>query len=293
MLAASAHPAISSSVAASPGRRFTSPGRDPLEDVEWTRRDAVIRDHPGREVFRQDAVEVPASWSQTATDVVASKYFRGALGSPQREGSVRQLVRRVVGTIAGWGRPTATSKRPPKRPHSPPSSPGSSSTRRPRSTRRSGSTAQSNPASGRQKRSRLSEARLHAVSFSRIERGNPEIGVERQHRSAAPQPSSTSERISVAVGCGGNPRVATSPSATHSSSHFAIAGPSLSGVAARRTFKPARTSSGTSSLSFFFWRAASILISMTSSSGSSIRGLHTAIFPESQLPQGAAVGLGK
>ncbi len=85
-------------------RRFTRPGEDPYERVEWVRREAVIRDAAGGEVFRQPAVEVPAAWSDIATRVVASKYLRGALGSREREDSVRQLVSRVVGTIAAWAR---------------------------------------------------------------------------------------------------------------------------------------------------------------------------------------------
>jgi ribonucleoside-diphosphate reductase alpha chain len=80
----------------------TPPPRDPFDAVEWSRRDAVIRGRGGAEVFRQDAVEAPAGWSQTAVDVVASKYFRGTLGTPARERSVRQLLGRVVGTIAAW-----------------------------------------------------------------------------------------------------------------------------------------------------------------------------------------------
>src|SRR4051794_8574241 len=94
-------------------RRFSRAGVDPLDDVEWTRRDAVIRDTAGAEVFRQQAVEVPARWSETATRVVASKYFRGShraagAGASPREHSVRQLLGRVVGTIAGWVRTDGT-----------------------------------------------------------------------------------------------------------------------------------------------------------------------------------------
>ncbi len=84
-------------------RFFTRPGVDPMTEVEWDLRSAVISGEDGRVVFEQRDVEVPAVWSQTATNVVVSKYFRGPLGSPQRENSVRQLVGRVVDTIAGWG----------------------------------------------------------------------------------------------------------------------------------------------------------------------------------------------
>jgi ribonucleoside-diphosphate reductase alpha chain len=84
-------------------RYFTRPGVDPFSEVEWELRAAVIAGEDGRVVFEQRDVEVPRSWSQTATNVVVSKYFRGPLGSPRRESSVRQLIGRVVDTIAGWG----------------------------------------------------------------------------------------------------------------------------------------------------------------------------------------------
>src|SRR6201988_4008188 len=84
-------------------RYFTRPGVDPFSEVEWELRAAVIAGEDGRVVFEQPDVEVPRSWSQTATNVVVSKYFRGPLGSPRRESSVRQLIGRVVDTIAGWG----------------------------------------------------------------------------------------------------------------------------------------------------------------------------------------------
>jgi len=84
-------------------RRLSKPGVDPFSTVEWKRRDAVIQGEGGRIVFEQKDVEFPAAWSQLATNVVASKYFRGQLGTPEREFSVRQLIGRVVGTIVGWG----------------------------------------------------------------------------------------------------------------------------------------------------------------------------------------------
>src|SRR3990170_2906965 len=84
-------------------RFFTRPGVDPMDEVEWEPRSAVIAGEDGRIVFEQQGVEVPRGWSQTATNVVVSKYFRGPLGSPKRETSVRQLISRVVDTIAGWG----------------------------------------------------------------------------------------------------------------------------------------------------------------------------------------------
>jgi ribonucleoside-diphosphate reductase alpha chain len=85
-------------------RLWTRAGRSPYDEVRWELRTAVITGEGGEIVFEQKAVEVPEGWSQMATNVVASKYFRGHLGDPQRETSVRQLVQRVAGTIAGWGR---------------------------------------------------------------------------------------------------------------------------------------------------------------------------------------------
>jgi ribonucleoside-diphosphate reductase alpha chain len=84
-------------------RFFTTAGVDPYSQVEWDLRSAVISGEDGRVVFEQKDVEVPRAWSQTATNVVVSKYFRGPLGTPRRETSVRQLISRVVDTIAGWG----------------------------------------------------------------------------------------------------------------------------------------------------------------------------------------------
>ncbi len=85
-------------------RYYTAPGVDPYDTVEWETRDAVITNERGEVIFEQLGVEVPKTWSQTATNVVVSKYFRGHLGSPQREHSVRQLIGRVADTIAYWGR---------------------------------------------------------------------------------------------------------------------------------------------------------------------------------------------
>ncbi|MDP8943495.1 MAG: vitamin B12-dependent ribonucleotide reductase, partial [Actinomycetota bacterium] len=85
------------------GRRFTEPGTHPFEAVEWEIRDAVIGD-PASPAFEQRGVEFPAGWSQNATNIVAQKYFRGQLGTPERESSVRQMIGRVAGTIAAWGR---------------------------------------------------------------------------------------------------------------------------------------------------------------------------------------------
>jgi ribonucleoside-diphosphate reductase alpha chain len=84
-------------------RRFTSPDVHPFDEIEWETRDAIIGD-PAAPAFEQRDVEFPASWSQNATNIVAQKYFRGPLGTPERERSVRQMIGRVAGTIAAWGR---------------------------------------------------------------------------------------------------------------------------------------------------------------------------------------------
>ncbi len=84
-------------------RRCVPVGVNPYDEVEWESRTAVIQGEGGETVFEQRDVEVPKAWSQLATNVVVSKYFRGAIGTPQRERSVRQLVARVVNTIVGWG----------------------------------------------------------------------------------------------------------------------------------------------------------------------------------------------
>src|SRR3954468_3917500 len=84
-------------------RRLSKAGSDPYSSVDWETRDATIQGEGGKLVFEQKGVEFPAGWSQLATNVVASKYFRGHLGTPQREFSVRQLIGRVVTTIVGWG----------------------------------------------------------------------------------------------------------------------------------------------------------------------------------------------
>ncbi|MBV8065328.1 MAG: vitamin B12-dependent ribonucleotide reductase [Actinobacteria bacterium] len=83
-------------------RFFTIPGRDPFDEIEWETRDALI---PGRNgpAFEQRGVEFPKFWSQTATNIVAQKYFRGRLSSPERESSVRQMIGRVVDTAVAWG----------------------------------------------------------------------------------------------------------------------------------------------------------------------------------------------
>ncbi len=84
-------------------RVWTSPEVDPFETLQWERRDARIKGVDGEVRFEQKSVEVPASWSQTAINVVASKYFRGGLGTAEREDSVRQLLGRVVDRMTDWG----------------------------------------------------------------------------------------------------------------------------------------------------------------------------------------------
>src|SRR2546429_8909772 len=87
-------------------RHFTArleSGKTPYDDVQWETRTASIGNDKGAVIFEQRDVEVPVDWSQTATNIVASKYFYGKLGSPERETSVAQLVQRVVDTIADWG----------------------------------------------------------------------------------------------------------------------------------------------------------------------------------------------
>jgi ribonucleoside-diphosphate reductase alpha chain len=84
-------------------RRFTDGTISPFDKVEWERRTALISNDKGQVIFRQENIEVPKSWSQTATNIVASKYFHGKPNSPERENSVRQLISRVVNTIVRWG----------------------------------------------------------------------------------------------------------------------------------------------------------------------------------------------
>jgi ribonucleoside-diphosphate reductase alpha chain len=90
-------------VSVAPERYFTVPGRSPFAAIEWELRHAHI---PGKDgpAFEQKDVEFPKAWSQTATNIVAQKYFRGRMASPEREHSVKQMIGRVVTTIGGWGR---------------------------------------------------------------------------------------------------------------------------------------------------------------------------------------------
>ncbi|MFY9912391.1 MAG: vitamin B12-dependent ribonucleotide reductase [Candidatus Sulfotelmatobacter sp.] len=84
-------------------RLFTKPGVSPYDELEWELRTAAITDAQGNVIFEQKNVEVPKDWSMTATNIVASKYLHGKLGTPERETGVRQLVTRVAETISNWG----------------------------------------------------------------------------------------------------------------------------------------------------------------------------------------------
>ncbi|TML24080.1 MAG: vitamin B12-dependent ribonucleotide reductase [Actinobacteria bacterium] len=94
---------VDEATSVAPRRYFTIAGRDPFEEIEWELREARI---PGKDgpAFEQKDVEFPRFWSQTATNIVAQKYFRGRMSSPERERSVKQMIGRVVETIGGWGR---------------------------------------------------------------------------------------------------------------------------------------------------------------------------------------------
>jgi ribonucleoside-diphosphate reductase alpha chain len=104
------HPAIQQETAADAAltveRLFTSPDKHPFDTVEWELRDARIG-HGDRIAFEQADVEFPKGWSQNATNIVSQKYFRGQIGHPERERSVKQMIGRVAGTIADWGRERA------------------------------------------------------------------------------------------------------------------------------------------------------------------------------------------
>src|SRR5512140_3760781 len=84
-------------------RYFTKNGVSPYDEVEWELRTALISDSKGNVIFEQKDVEVPKDWSMTATNIVASKYLHGQIGTPERETGVRQLIQRVAETIRDWG----------------------------------------------------------------------------------------------------------------------------------------------------------------------------------------------
>jgi ribonucleoside-diphosphate reductase alpha chain len=85
-------------------RFFSNESIDPFDEIDWEMRSAVIGNEKGQVVFEQRDVEIPRFWSQQATNIVVSKYFRGQIGTPERETSVKQLIGRVVDTITGWAR---------------------------------------------------------------------------------------------------------------------------------------------------------------------------------------------
>ena len=83
---------------------FSESGIDPYETVQWERRDAKLTNFlDGSVSFEQSDIEFPVEWSATASNIVAQKYFRGALDSPGRESSLRQVIQRVTSTIRQWG----------------------------------------------------------------------------------------------------------------------------------------------------------------------------------------------
>src|SRR5579871_6727688 len=84
-------------------RHFTRPGISPFDEITCELRDAIIQDYKGRTIFEQKNVEVPADWSMTATNIVASKYLHGRVGTPERESGVRALITRVAESIRDWG----------------------------------------------------------------------------------------------------------------------------------------------------------------------------------------------
>src|SRR6185437_14475237 len=84
-------------------RHFTRPGVSPFDEITWEFRDAIIQDFKGKIIFEQKNVEVPADWSMTATNIVASKYLHGLNGTDERESGVRALITRVAESIRDWG----------------------------------------------------------------------------------------------------------------------------------------------------------------------------------------------
>src|SRR5437868_12390178 len=100
-------PSQKTATKAAPGlsfrRFFTKPGQGAFDQVEWELRTASITDASGGTIFEQKNVETPKDWSMTATNIVASKYLHGAIGTPERESGVRALVGRVAETIRDWG----------------------------------------------------------------------------------------------------------------------------------------------------------------------------------------------
>jgi ribonucleoside-diphosphate reductase alpha chain len=100
---AAARPAAGRALGLSFSRHFTRPGISPFDEITWELRDAVIQDYKGRTIFEQKNVEVPSDWSMTATNIVASKYLHGQVGTPERESGVRALITRVAESVRDWG----------------------------------------------------------------------------------------------------------------------------------------------------------------------------------------------
>jgi len=100
---AAERPAAGRATGLSFSRHFTRPGISPFDEITWELRDAVIQDYKGRTIFEQKSVEVPSDWSMTATNIVASKYLHGQVGTPERESGVRALITRVAESIRDWG----------------------------------------------------------------------------------------------------------------------------------------------------------------------------------------------
>ncbi|MES2393196.1 MAG: vitamin B12-dependent ribonucleotide reductase, partial [Acidobacteriota bacterium] len=99
----SSAPGLKSARGLSFDRHFTKPGVSPFDELTWELRDAVIQDFKGKLIFEQKNVEVPSDWSMTATNIVASKYLHGQVGTPERESGVRALISRVAESIRDWG----------------------------------------------------------------------------------------------------------------------------------------------------------------------------------------------
>src|SRR5690242_19478264 len=109
---------VDDAASVTPQRFFTIPGRDPFDEIEWELRHALI---PGKDgpAFDQKDVEFPKFWSQTATNIVAQKNFRGRMSSPERERSVKQMIGRVADTDVVCGRLLEEDNTPPHVPHAP------------------------------------------------------------------------------------------------------------------------------------------------------------------------------
>jgi hypothetical protein len=156
-------------------RRYTTRGVDPLDEVTWERRSSIITNPDGSVVFKMEGAEIPSTWSQLATDIVVSKYFRkaGLHGKKELgETSVRQVVHRLSRTIREAGERfggyfAGTRARPTR---SRPSSPTCSCTSTARSTRRSGSTAASSTATASRARVATGRGREHAHAEERAAR---------------------------------------------------------------------------------------------------------------------------